>query len=879
MSPDSAQAFGIALMALWGTAGAVAMGCAIAKSSAMRDLLAAVRKMSLAAKCALAAGLVCAVAIGGTKPGGTNDPPGGLRSSPATVSVEPSFAPVEVRTNAVALRMESTTSVEVPDWRKHGSSSGGVWLDFDEPFFLIGTNPVSRAHVAASGSISFESMRRPPVGALLPDGSGRPALAPLLAPLGMVPEANWTNAGASSRFWHDAAPGHGRVFTWEDALLDRQPGRRVSVQAELHPSGDFTCRYDFRDALDLPATNLVLGAQTGTNGVNALAILGTNVLSAPVWRVDGTTATNGIHIADFLCTNGVLRTPARFAIKWKNTTGVAPNADTDGDGLSDWDEVFRHGTDPNQADTDGDGLSDASEILAGTNPLDADANGDGVPDGLSAETWAGSSLWATNAPDGTVPIVVTLNDAVPVAETAALVIDSLCIPLHAPASWTIGLVPGESYPYRLTVAGDDPVNLSIGPGGGSTPPLRGGIDELSIALLVEGMGGAFDGCSLGGSGSMAIPMLNVQWRDPGDGSHEVAMGEVCLHGGSEAEFTPLLRPAGIHDQWLLSGLEERNGVLVLSVPSDGEVFSGAADLFTNKIRFGVVRALVSGHRCDATVSQPYCSVCGCYQPLDLALSARPTLTLRHDNQTTISIVHAHSSGESHSNGVVEIRRKEEYEWLPLGPESGLDPWTARIAGTFELRGLATVDGRTWATPVREIEVRFPSYSDIIGDETVSNAMEAAWQKTKDDCTEVPNLRHEVGFWIQLDTIADRYVVGPLAEGPYMGPSTNGSMHLPPRPRDSPHGPDANEPGALYTVGYFHTHTPRTYIAPTNQFRWVGPSEHDYTHNPSRYVAGIVYDYVGIPNPDGNPTNCLYNGHSKDAPARLYPIPPERRPTP
>jgi len=148
-------------------------------------------------------------------------------------------------------------------------------------------NPVSRAYVAASGSISFDTTRRPPVGAPLPDGTGLPSLAPLLAPLGMVPEANWTNAGAASRFWYDSAPGRGRVFTWENALLDRLPGRRLSVQAELLPTGDFTYRYDFADALDPPATNLVLGAQVGTNGVNALAILGTNILAETVWRGDG----------------------------------------------------------------------------------------------------------------------------------------------------------------------------------------------------------------------------------------------------------------------------------------------------------------------------------------------------------------------------------------------------------------------------------------------------------------------------------------------------------------------------------------------------------------------------------------------------------------
>lgn len=43
--------------------------------------------------------------------------------------------------------------------------------------------------------------------------------------------------------------------------------------------------------------------------------------------------------------------------------------DTDGDGLSDYDEIYVWGTDPTNPDTDGDGYWDGFEILNGYDPL------------------------------------------------------------------------------------------------------------------------------------------------------------------------------------------------------------------------------------------------------------------------------------------------------------------------------------------------------------------------------------------------------------------------------------------------------------------------------------------------------------------------------
>ena len=808
-------------------------------------------------------------------------------------AIDPSLSPVSVHTNGISFVTATSNAIEVAAWRTIGGTEMGAWIQSptNAPFFAIGATPISRAYASASGAVSFESMRRPPVGQPLPDDTSLPVLCPLRTPLGFVPEANWpqlvgkdlqdfqdfpttnnpvnpVNPVQNPRFWHDALPDGGRVFAWENALVDRLPGRRLSMQVEMRPSGDCVFRYDFQETLVPSATNFVIGAQMGTNGVNALSILGTNLLSATVWNVDGAPVTNGVAIADLLCTDGVLRTPATFEIRWRNTSGLDSVADSDGDGLTDWEETFVWGTDIGIADTDGDGLTDGAEAGGGTNPLDADENSDGIPDGLSSDAWEANTLWAGNAPNGSGAVTITLNSAIPAGTSASLVIGDLCIPLRASGSWTLGLTPGQVYPYRLIVGGTGGADLTIGPG--ETPPRRGPLDEMSVALWLDGFGFTFDGWSSGGSGTMVIPTVITQWDDPGDGSHVGTSGGVCLHGGSEAVFKPLIQPSDLQANWRLENLEERNGKIVLSVPDEDIVHSGSATLLSGQIRFGVVKATVSAHRCDSSYGDPYCSFCdnGGYHGDDLSLSVRSPLTLKHDNQSSISISHPNSEGATIDNASVQIRRKGDSEWLTLGSPSSLNPWTAKIAGTFELRGIGTVNGESVETPIEEVEVMFPRFEQITNDVAVVSMTDAAWAATVADCT--PTNRRERGFWIYLNTTTGQYEEGAIYYGPWIVGENQAYVNIWWRPSDIPSAPGPTDSGAYYPIASFHTHTSTYYGTGT---RDVGPSDFDREADITNQVPGLVYDYIGV-------MRRIGPGHPINAPARIYQsLGVEQRPTP
>lgn len=174
--------------------------------------------------------------------------------------------------------------------------------------------------------------------------------------------------------------------------------------------------------------------------------------------------------------------------------GTSPEtSDSDGDSLSDWDEIFTHETDPSSADTDGDLLPDAWEVSTGTDPLDnsdmgGDADGDGYSNyiefingtdgGDPADTPASVSnayisfedgelpaQWQVSADEGAYSIVNTIASEGTHSLEISGAIDISWSQLFAPVEVRFDYLSNcySTYDKRLRVYLDDIETLSINP--------------------------------------------------------------------------------------------------------------------------------------------------------------------------------------------------------------------------------------------------------------------------------------------------------------------------------------------------------------------------------------------------------------------------------
>jgi len=160
--------------------------------------------------------------------------------------------------------------------------------------------------------------------------------------------------------------------------------------------------------------------------------------------------------------------------------GSDPNtADSDGDGISDGDEVNTFGTDPLDSDSDDDGLIDGSELFLGTDPLNPDSDGDGLRDGLETELELDPLV--VN-PTTTVTGQVTDLGGAAVPSATALVFGIFNALTDGSGTFSIPSVPADrgdiSVFVRSIVAGQ----VSDGESA-STPPVAGGITDVGTIQL------------------------------------------------------------------------------------------------------------------------------------------------------------------------------------------------------------------------------------------------------------------------------------------------------------------------------------------------------------------------------------------------------------
>ena len=227
----------------------------------------------------------------------------------------------------------------------------------------------------------------------------------------------------------------------------------------------------------------------------------------------------------------------------------------------------------------------------------------------------------------------------------------------------------------------------------------------------------------------------------------------------------------------------------------------------------------------------------------------------------------------------EMKPSSASGWTTLGTtKSRFYKITYRLAGNFELRVFfngASAGGsppRRLVSPVRPVEVRFPTWNEIATNQAVRAFTQEAWRITLRLATQM--WRQEVGFWITLDTCSRTYDHLPLIKGPIVPSNRDGEVTLGHRPADTTTKPDPVTGCATYPVASFHTHTPTRYRTIPN-LRQVGPSQADEDADKHDQVPGIVFDYRANP-PKGN---TIPNGYPKNEPALRYRSGLPLRPTP
>jgi hypothetical protein len=183
---------------------------------------------------------------------------------------------------------------------------------------------------------------------------------------------------------------------------------------------------------------------------------------------------------------------------------------------------------------------------------------------------------------------------------------------------------------------------------------------------------------------------------------------------------------------------------------------------------------------------------------------------------------------------MEIRRAADAVWHQLGTHKRLENFVQRVAGTFRLRGKATVLGKEFVSDEKDMEVQFPDAATIAADATVDAARAADWTAASGAGGD----HNERGGYIYLNTTgAGTYRVDPWPIGTFFGVAPAGAPDA--------DGISANLVDAVnsYYVGEYHLHaTLRNAADVANAANFpTGPSPGDIDAANAAGAPGLLRD--------------------------------------
>ncbi len=405
--------------------------------------------------------------------------------------------------------------------------------------------------------------------------------APLQGSYGFLPASRWPEFNVS-RIWMAVTDRGTRVITWEGALRDRDPAQPVSFQAEFKRNGDIEYHYN-------PAQTNFTGIGIYRGGT-AMSFDRSTVEPFNRWGDEPATNTSSTF-------NFQLST---LKLSYIGDLGDG-TGDADDDGLTDWEEIKVHHTDPHLADTDCDGVGDGDEVQNGTDPLNPDTDGDGIPDGAMPEVWSNNVLRATAE---TANFSVTLLEAVPPGGRASLRVGDLTILLSESGTYWFNLPTNimNTFSFASQGCGGLLLDASVV----SAPSTRGAPPDAPYHI--DDADGILGTGRRAESGTFSVfwPWLRLVPRG----------GMECLHGFEtwrifDVEAGPMPWAGVPTVAVTLDNLVPENGGYKLSL--DGEDYAtGMLTLGGTWLRGRTLSAYAQIHKCNGW-GHPYCNFCDLFE--------------------------------------------------------------------------------------------------------------------------------------------------------------------------------------------------------------------------------------------------------------------------